>query len=46
MSARASARTFSARAVLSAVRDRYSHGASTIANPARASVVIAITCGN
>ena len=43
MSARASARTFSARAWLRAVRERCSHGASTTASPARASVVMAIT---
>ena len=46
MSARASARTFSARASFSAVRDRCSHGASTIASPARASMVMASTSGS
>ena len=46
MSARASARTLSARAWFSAVRDRYSHGASTMPSPARARVVMASTSGS
>ena len=46
MSARASARTFSARAWLRAVRERCNQGASTTARPARASIVIAKTCGS
>ena len=46
MSARASARTFSARTWFSAVRDRYSQGASTMPSPARARVVMASTSGS
>ena len=46
MSARSSARTFSARASFSAVRERCSQGASTTASPARASSVMARTCGS
>ena len=46
MSARASARTLSARAWFSAVRDRYSQGASTMPSPARARVVMASTSGS
>ncbi len=46
MSARASARTLSARASFSAVRDRYSQGASTTARPASARTVMAITSGS
>ena len=46
MSARSSARTFSARAVFRAVRERWIQGATTTASPARARVVMASTSGS